>query len=143
MGTISCTVVPERMRVVAHRGPVPGWMVQTGESAVFPIIDDHLDAIRALAREFGVARLGVFGSVCTPAFDPERSDIDFLVEYPDGYDYGLWGSRLLELEDRLTGLLGRSVDLVMPKALRNRWFAREAAKTRRVRYDASQVAATA
>lgn len=47
-----------------------------------PIIEQNLTAIRALAREYGVARLEVFDSVCTPEFDPERSDVDFLVEYP-------------------------------------------------------------
>ncbi len=47
-----------------------------------PIVADNLDAIRALCREYGVARLEVFGSVCTREFDPGRSDVDFLVEYP-------------------------------------------------------------
>jgi predicted nucleotidyltransferase len=44
-----------------------------------PLIADNLDAIHTLAREYGVARLEVFGSVTTGAFDSERSDIDFLV----------------------------------------------------------------
>jgi predicted nucleotidyltransferase len=34
------------------------------------IIAEHLNAIRALCREYGVARLEVFGSVCTDEFDP-------------------------------------------------------------------------
>src|SRR5215211_4433890 len=55
-----------------------------------PVIAEHLEAIRALCREFGVARLEVFGSVCTPDFDSERSDIDFIVEYPPDYDFGPW-----------------------------------------------------
>src|SRR5215203_4682535 len=55
-----------------------------------PIIAEHLEAIRGLCREFGVARLEVFGSVCTPDFDPERSDVDFLVEYPPDHEYGPW-----------------------------------------------------
>lgn len=53
-----------------------------------PLIADNRAAIRALARAYGVARLEVFGSVCTPEFDAGRSDVDFLVEYPPGYDFG-------------------------------------------------------
>ncbi|HEU5432704.1 MAG TPA: nucleotidyltransferase domain-containing protein [Thermomicrobiales bacterium] len=58
-----------------------------------PIIEQNLAAIRALAREYGVTRLEAFGSVCTPEFDPQRSDVDFLVEYPDGYEFGPWSKR--------------------------------------------------
>src|SRR5687767_3498282 len=74
-----------------------------------PVIAEHLEAIRALCREFGVARLEVFGSVCTPDFDLERSDVDFLVEYPPEYDYGPWLSKHLSLEERLSHLIGRKV----------------------------------
>ncbi len=108
-----------------------------------PIIAEHLEEIRALGREFGVLRLEVFGSVCTPAFDPERSDVDFLVEYPEGYDYGPWLARLFDLEEALAHVIGRKVDVVMPGALRNKWFRREADKTRVVVYDAREVAEVA
>ena len=96
-----------------------------------------------LAREYGVARLEVFGSICTPDFDSECSDVDFLVEYPPDYDFGPWLARLQDLERALGQLLGRDVDLVMSSALRNKWFRREADKTRTVIYDASEVAEVA
>lgn len=108
-----------------------------------PLIEQHREAIRTLARAYGVARLEVFGSVGTPTFDPATSDIDFLVEYPPGYDYGPWLSRLQDLEADLAGLLGRKVDLVTTSALANPWFRREAEKTRTVLYDASEVAEVA
>lgn len=108
-----------------------------------PPIAEHLEEVRALCREFGVARLEVFGSVCTPDFDPERSDIDFLVEYPSDYDYGPWLTRFQQLEDALGALMERKVDLVMTGALRKKWFRREASKTRTVIYDASEVSAVA
>jgi predicted nucleotidyltransferase len=53
-----------------------------------------------------------------------------------------WGG-VLDLEQALSDLLGRKVDLVMMSALRNRWFRREAEKTRTVIYDAAQVAEVA
>lgn len=101
-----------------------------------PVIAEHLNGIRTLCREFGVQRLEVFGSVCTPGFDPDRSDIDFLVEYPEGYGFGPWLKRLFAVEEALALVIGRKVDVVMPGALRNNWFRRGADKTRVVIYDA-------
>jgi predicted nucleotidyltransferase len=101
-----------------------------------PVIAEHLEAIRALCREFGVARLEVFGSVCTPDFDPERSDVDFLVEYPTDYDFGLWLTRYFALKDRLETLIDRSVDLIMIGAPRNRYSAQSINETRQLIYAA-------
>jgi predicted nucleotidyltransferase len=103
------------------------------------LVSDNIDAIRFLAREFGVVRLEVFGSVCTDEFDPEQSDIDFLVEYPDDYDFGPWDARMNQLRRALADLLGHKVDLVEVRALRNPWFLEEAASTRQVIYDAASV----
>lgn len=100
------------------------------------VIEDNLAAIRALAQEFGVARLEVFGSACTPAFDSKQSDVDFIVEYPPGYDFGLWLTRYFELKERLEALLDRPVDLVMAGAMRKRHFIAAANQTRRLLYAA-------
>lgn len=108
-----------------------------------PLIERHREAILGLCRAYGVARLELFGSAATDAFDLERSDVDFIVEYPPGYDFGPWLKRFQELEEALAGVLGRDVDLVMTSALRNRWFNREAAKTRTVIYDASEISEVA
>lgn len=96
----------------------------------------HLDAIRALCREFGVTRLEVFGSVCTPEFDPARSDVDFLVEYPPDYEFGPWLTRYFEFQERLQTLLGRPVDLIMIGAMRNRFFVQSVNETRQLLYAA-------
>jgi len=96
-----------------------------------------------LCREYGVSRLEVFGSVCTPEFEEGRSDIDFLVTYPPDYDYGPWLARVQGLERTLADLLGVRVDLVMNTALRDPWFRRLADKTRRVIYDESEISEVA
>lgn len=80
-----------------------------------------------------------FGSACTSEFDRGENDLDFLVQYPAGYDFGPWLSRLFELQAALSQLLGRRLDLVTILALRNPWFRREAEKTRSVIYDAPKV----
>lgn len=97
----------------------------------------------AICRRFGVARLEVFGSVCTPAFDPASSDVDFLVAYPPDDDSGPWLSRLQDFKAALGIVVGRNVDVVTVAALNNRWFRREAHKTRLVIYDASKVSEVA
>lgn len=108
-----------------------------------PLIERNRAAILDLCRAYGVARLELFGSAATAAFDPDYSDIDFIVEYPPDYDYGPWLTRFQELEEALAGVLDRDVDLVMTSALQNRWFNREAAKTRTVIYDASEISEVA
>ena len=99
-----------------------------------PVIAEHLEAIRALCREFGVIRLEVFGSVCTSEFDPERSDVDFLVEYPPDYDFGPWAARYLALQEALANVLGRKVDLIMTRTLRKKYFLQSANETRQLLY---------
>ena len=97
-------------------------------------IEQHQDQLIALCREFGIARLEVFGSAATDAFDPKRSDIDFIVEYPPDYDFGPWLHRYFALRDRLADLFGRPVDLVMAGAMRKPRFIESANESRRVLY---------
>ncbi|MCP4408905.1 MAG: nucleotidyltransferase [Gammaproteobacteria bacterium] len=65
-------------------------------------------AIEALGNQYGARYIRVFGSV---ARREERtdSDVDFLVDFPRGYD--LFAQRL-PLAERLADLLGRRVELV-------------------------------
>ena len=106
------------------------------------IIEEHDDELIALCREFGVARLEAFGSVTTGEFDPERSDIDFLVTYPPDYEFGPWIGRFQDLEERLSELFGRKVDLAIGKEFRNPYFAKSVNKTRQLicAYENPQIA---
>ena len=67
---------------------------------------------------------GVVCSVLREDFDPERSDLDFLVEFapmsPSGHAEAYFGL----LED-LESLFGRRVDLVEIGAVRNPYLRRE------------------
>lgn len=65
-------------------------------------------AILALSRQYGARRVRVFGSVARGEDRPD-SDIDFLVEFPPGYD--LFSQRM-PLTDDLADLFGRRVDVV-------------------------------
>jgi uncharacterized protein len=93
----------------------------------------------SLCRQFGIRRLELFGSANTADFDPEHSDLDFLVEFPADYDFGPWLSRFVVFEENLQKLFGRPVHLVMASALKNPWFRREVQKTRAPIYDVSKI----
>lgn len=68
---------------------------------------------RPLQEEFGVQKLGVFGSFARND-QTERSDIDILVEFSQSPSL----FKFLKLEETLSALLGRKVDLVTKKALK-------------------------
>lgn len=64
--------------------------------------------IEATAQAFGARRIRVFGSVARGE-DGNDSDIDFLVDFPAGYD--MFRQRL-PLMEKLTQLTGRKVDVI-------------------------------
>ena len=66
-----------------------------------------------LAAEFGVSKIGLFGSYAKGQSD-ETSDVDIIVEFerPIGF-------RFVELVDYLENLLGRRVDVLTPAGIQN------------------------
>lgn len=110
---------------------------------VIETLEDNRTALAELCRRFGVRKLELFGSAATGDFNPSRSDLDFIVEFPPDYDFGPWMSRWQEFQEQLSALVNRPVDLVRESALRNPWFRSEANKTRRLIYDASKDAEVA
>ena len=72
-------------------------------------------------------RLRVFGSVLTDRFDPQTSDVDFLVTFQPGredlfHDY-------FDLKFELERIVGRGVDLVMERSVKNPFFRASAVET--------------
>lgn len=79
-----------------------------------------LGAIRSACERYGVDRLRVFGSVLTDRFDPETSDVDFLVAFQSErenlfHDY-------FDLKLELERIVGRRVDLVLERSVKNPFF---------------------
>jgi predicted nucleotidyltransferase len=68
-----------------------------------------------VCREFGVSRLRIFGSARRDDFDATRSDVDLLVEFLPGISASLF--TLVEMEERLSQLFDRKVDLLTPGGL--------------------------
>jgi predicted nucleotidyltransferase len=103
------------------------------------LLDPHIAEVRELCRRYGVARLELFGSATTDAFDPERSDLDFLLTF-DEMDTDLF-RRYFGLKESLEALFGRNVDLVMVGAMKNPHFVGGVNETRQIVYAAQDAQA--
>lgn len=76
-----------------------------------------LAEIEQFCRRHHIRRLALFGSVLRPDFGPE-SDVDVLVHFEPGRSPGY---EFITMQDELSGLLGRRVDLNTPGFL-SRYF---------------------
>lgn len=79
-----------------------------------------IDAIRRACERYGVERLRIFGSVLTDRFAPDTSDVDFLVVFlPERenlfHDY-------FDLKFELERIVGRDVNLVVERSVKNPFF---------------------
>jgi len=71
------------------------------------------DEIARFCLRHHIRRLAFFGSVLRPDFRPD-SDVDVLVEFDPGHVPGL---AFFGMEDELSRILGRKVDLHTPQFL--------------------------
>src|SRR5262245_15045231 len=93
-------------------------------------IEVPTDRIREISRRYQVRELSIFGSAARGGMKDE-SDVDVLVEFlPEantGWDF-------FELENELTNVLGRRVDLGTKRSLKP-WVRAEALRTAQVVYE--------
>jgi predicted nucleotidyltransferase len=78
-----------------------------------PTLEIDVGRLRAMCERYGVASLEVFGSVARGE-DGAGSDVDLLYVLKPGVRLGF---RLFDLEDELTDLFGRPVDLVARRSV--------------------------
>ncbi|MCG8460627.1 MAG: nucleotidyltransferase domain-containing protein [Holophagales bacterium] len=90
--------------------------------------------LRRLCRKWQIEELALFGSVLRPDFD-DSSDIDLLLTFADAAPWNLLD--LVRLRSELRSLLGRPVDLVEKRSLRNPYRRREIERDARVVYSAA------
>ena len=98
------------------------------------LVETHRDALAALCRQYGVARLHLFGSAArTEQFDPAASDLDFVVCFADespGY-----ADRYLDFAEALEQLFGCEVDLVTERSVQNPYFQRSMESDQQLVYE--------
>lgn len=96
------------------------------------LIEMNLDKIIALCKKYKVAKLWVFGSILTPRFN-DNSDIDFLVDFDENnielLDYA---DNYFNFIHEIVSVMGRKVDMVVNKSIKNRFFRTEVDETRRL-----------
>lgn len=95
-------------------------------------IDIPKNEIAEFCRRNHIRRLALFGSVLRDDFTPD-SDVDVLVEFEPDARVGL---RFFTLEQELSEILGRRVDLNTPGFL-SKYFRDEVLAEAEVQYDAA------
>ena len=96
-----------------------------------PITLDERE-VAAFCRRHHIERLALFGSVLRVDFGPE-SDVDVLVEFEEGHLPTLFG--IVRMENELSAMLGREVDLRTPEDL-SRHFRDRVREEAQVQYGA-------
>jgi predicted nucleotidyltransferase len=97
------------------------------------LIELNIQQIIALCQRYKVKNLSVFGSILTDKFH-DKSDVDLLVNFnADHSDYD-YVENYFGLKDSLENLLGREVDLLEEKGLKNKYFIQEVNRTKQLIY---------
>jgi len=102
---------------------------------VIKLIEESQKALQELCLKHRVHRLELFGSAAGQGFDPESSDIDFLVEFHQLRDNEYAEAYFGLLED-LKALYKREVDLVVESAVKNPYLRQSIDRSRKLLYAA-------
>jgi len=100
------------------------------------LLDDRREELTRLCRDFGVKRLDAFGSAAgSDRFDPDRSDIDLLVEF-EPMDPVCHAKAYFGLLAALQDLFARRIDLLEMGAVTNPYLLKSIEEQRRQIYAA-------
>ena len=91
-------------------------------------------ALADLCRRYRVQRLELFGSAARGEFDPERSDLDFIVSFVP-MESGL-ADAYLGLLTALEDHFGRRVDVMTSKVIRNPYLKFSVDRDRKLIFEA-------
>jgi len=91
--------------------------------------------IEALCRRYHVRKLELFGSAASGEFDPDTSDIDFLVMFEE-LEPGVYADAYLGFYESLTALFDRRIELVSATAITNPYFLESIQRNRETLYAA-------
>ncbi len=93
------------------------------------IIEQHRQELQQLCGKYKVRNLELFGSAISEDFDPDKSDLDFLVTFEE-LPSTAYADTYFGLLEELETLFGSQVDLVMESAVDNPYFAKEIEQTK-------------
>ncbi len=110
---------------------------RAAEETVDETVAGKQNELVMLCARHGVRRLALFGSAVTGGVDPERSDLDFVVEFetmPPKEHADAYFGLLEDLEQLFEGV---RIDLIEYGPIRNPYFRRELDQTQVVLYEAA------
>ena len=93
------------------------------------LLQAKLEPLRQLCDLYGVERLELFGSAARGEFNPDSSDLDFIVQMKGRREPG-YARRFCEFADALEALVGRRVDLLTELMIKKPTFRSEVEKDR-------------
>jgi uncharacterized protein len=103
------------------------------ENTMISLIEENREALEALCKKYHVKCLEIFGSASTGDWNPESSDLDFLVEFEETNEMGP-AEQLFGLFADLQRLFNRDVDLVESDAMENPYLIKSVSLSRKVIY---------
>jgi hypothetical protein len=86
-------------------------------SSVTTAIPIDLHAVSRFCEKWRIRELSLFGSVLRPEEFREDSDVDVMIAFSDEARWTLFD--FVEMQDELTEMFGRKVDLLSKRALKN------------------------
>ncbi|HTF90708.1 MAG TPA: nucleotidyltransferase domain-containing protein [Planctomycetota bacterium] len=100
-----------------------------------PSISAKRDRVIEICRRHHVQRLDVFGSATGVEFDPQRSDVDLIVQF-DGNAQEKLLDAYFGLKEELEALFDRPVDLLTTATVRNPYLRESIERSRQTLYAA-------
>ncbi|GAB3977232.1 nucleotidyltransferase family protein [Spirosoma terrae] len=101
---------------------------------IHSFLAQKLPVVTRILKENGVKRAYAFGSVCSDHFN-ETSDIDLLIDFDEHLDPVTYGENYFTIAQSLESLLGRPVDLVTQRSVKNPYFRKTVEQTKTVIYE--------
>ena len=93
------------------------------------VITNNISTIQEVCKKYKVKELYAFGSVTDEQKFTEKSDIDLLVEFGD-VSLVEYADNYFYFVETMKKVLGREVDLVTAKYLRNKFFIQRVNETK-------------
>lgn len=82
------------------------------------IVEDNLESIISLCKAHKVKSISLFGSAAKNLIS-DNSDIDFLIQFSDDINVLDYADNYFRLLEQLETLLGKRIELVSKKSLKN------------------------
>jgi predicted nucleotidyltransferase len=83
------------------------------------LVKNKVQEIETICRKHYVKSLYIFGSAVRGNFNPDTSDLDFVVEFNQDIDPMYYADNFFSLLDALKQLFNKEVDLLSFRALKN------------------------